>query len=98
MTYNKVSVEDIEVKGKKVLVRCDFNVPLDADGNITDENRIVGALPTIKYLMENGATTYGRKFILCLRKAQPVMEAPFLYLRLLGLSTFVILESPTSDA
>ena len=50
MMYNKVTVEDIEVKGKKVLVRCDFNVPLDAEGNITDENRIVGALPTIKYL------------------------------------------------
>ena len=44
--YNKLTVEDVDVKGKKVLVRCDFNVPLDADGNITDENRIVGALPT----------------------------------------------------
>ena len=51
---NKKTVKDIEVKGKKVLVRCDFNVPMK-DGVITDENRIIGALPTIKYLMEQGA-------------------------------------------
>ena len=54
MTYNKKSVEDIDVAGKKVLVRCDFNVPMK-DGVITDDKRIVGALPTIKYLMEHGA-------------------------------------------
>lgn len=59
MSFNKKTIEDIEVKGKRVLVRCDFNVPLK-DGVITDENRLVGALPTIKYLMENGA-----KVILC---------------------------------
>lgn len=64
--YNKVSVEDLDVKGKKVLVRCDFNVPLDENGNITDENRIVGALPTIKYLMDNGA-----KVILCSHMGKP---------------------------
>lgn len=59
---NKKTIEDIEVKGKKVLVRCDFNVPLDIEdkSKITDDRRIVGALPTIKYLMENGA-----KVILC---------------------------------
>ena len=59
MNFNKKTIEDIDVKGKKVLVRCDFNVPLK-DGVITDENRLNGALPTIKYLMENGA-----KVILC---------------------------------
>jgi phosphoglycerate kinase len=59
MSFNKKTIEDIQVKGKRVLVRCDFNVPLK-DGVITDENRLVGALPTIKYLIENGA-----KVILC---------------------------------
>ena len=59
MNFNKKTVEDINVKGKKVLVRCDFNVPLK-DGVITDENRLNGALPTIKYLVEKGA-----KVILC---------------------------------
>ncbi|MDO4534407.1 MAG: phosphoglycerate kinase [Clostridium perfringens] len=59
MSYNKKTIEDIQVNGKRVLVRCDFNVPLK-DGVITDENRLKGALPTIKYLVENGA-----KVILC---------------------------------
>ena len=59
MSFNKKTIEDIEVKGKKVLVRCDFNVPLK-DGVITDENRLNGALPTIKYLVDKGA-----KVILC---------------------------------
>ncbi|MCI9031614.1 MAG: phosphoglycerate kinase [Clostridia bacterium] len=52
---NKKTVRDVDVKGKKVFVRCDFNVPQDADGNITDDNRIKGALPTIQYLLEHGA-------------------------------------------
>ena len=51
---NKKSVDDINVKGKKVLVRCDFNVPLDAELNITDENRLVAALPTINKLIADG--------------------------------------------
>ena len=50
---NKKSVDDINVAGKKVLVRCDFNVPLK-DGQITDENRLVAALPTIKKLIADG--------------------------------------------
>ena len=54
---NKKSVDDINVKGKKVLVRCDFNVPL-IDGKITDENRLVAALPTIKKLIADGRKAY----------------------------------------
>ncbi|MFI3313774.1 MAG: phosphoglycerate kinase, partial [Eubacteriales bacterium] len=54
MNYNKKSVKDVDVQGKKVLLRCDFNVPLKA-GEITSTKRIVAALPTIQYLLENGA-------------------------------------------
>ena len=56
MNYNKMTVSDADVKGKKVLLRCDFNVPQDkATGEITSDKRIVAALPTIKYLLEQGA-------------------------------------------
>ncbi len=65
MSYNKKTVEDIQVDGKKVLVRCDFNVPLK-DGNITDENRILGALPTINYLINHNA-----KVVLCSHLGKP---------------------------
>ncbi|WP_297519340.1 phosphoglycerate kinase [uncultured Clostridium sp.] len=69
MNFNKKTVEDIQVKGKKVLVRCDFNVPLK-DGVITDANRLVGAMPTIEYLVKNGA-----KVILCSHMGKPKGEA-----------------------
>lgn len=65
----KKTIEDIQVTGKKLLVRCDFNVPLDENKNITDENRIKGALPTIQYLIKNGA-----KIILCSHMGRPKGE------------------------
>ena len=67
-TYNKKNVEDIDVAGKRVLVRCDFNVP-QKDGVITSDKRIVEALPTIKYLMGKGA-----KVILCSHMGKPKGE------------------------
>ena len=65
---NKVTIDDIDVKGKKVLLRCDFNVPLK-DGNITDENRLIAALPTIKKLNGDGA-----RLILCSHLGKPKGE------------------------
>ena len=68
MSFNKKSLEDINVKGKKVLVRCDFNVPI-VEGEITDENRLLGAIPTIEYLVNNDA-----KVILCSHLGKPKGE------------------------
>lgn len=66
---NKKTVKDIDIKGKKVLVRCDFNVPYDENRKITDNRRIVAALPTIKYLIENNC-----KVILCSHLGRPKGE------------------------
>jgi len=66
---NKKTIKDIDLKGKKVFVRCDFNVPLDENGNITDNRRIVGALDTIKYLLDQNC-----KIILCSHLGRPKGE------------------------
>lgn len=66
---NKKTVKDINLKGKKVLVRCDFNVPMDENQNITDNTRIVAAIPTIKYLLENNCA-----IILCSHLGRPKGE------------------------
>ena len=55
MNFNKKTVRDIDVRGKKVLIRCDFNTPIDENGHLTDERRIQGALPTLRYLITSGA-------------------------------------------
>ena len=68
MNYNKKSIEDIEVAGKRVLCRCDFNVPTK-NGVITSDKRIVAALPTIRYLVDKGA-----KVILCSHMGKPKGE------------------------
>ena len=69
MGLNKKSVDDINVKGQRVLVRCDFNVPMDENRNITDNRRIVAALPTIKYLLEQNC-----KVVLCSHLGRPKGE------------------------
>ncbi len=66
---NKKTVRDIDLKGKKVLVRCDFNVPMDENQNITDNTRIVAAIPTIQYLLDNNC-----KIILCSHLGRPKGE------------------------
>ena len=68
MNYNKKTVRDVDVRGKKVLLRCDFNVPQDKEtGEITSDKRIVAAIPTIRYLLEQGAAV-----IACSHLGKPV--------------------------
>lgn len=74
MQYNKKSVEDIDVNGKKVIVRCDFNVPQDENGDITDDKRIVSSLETIRYLLSHGAAV-----ILCSHLGRPKGEVNMKY-------------------
>lgn len=74
MDYNKKSVEDIDVAGKRVIVRCDFNVPQDDTGRITDDKRIVASLQTIKYLLEQNAAV-----ILCSHLGRPKGEFKMKY-------------------
>lgn len=74
MKYNKKSVEDIDVSGKKVIVRCDFNVPQDEDGKITDDKRIVASLETIRYLLGHRAAV-----ILCSHLGRPKGEFKMKY-------------------
>ena len=70
MNYNKKSIKDVDVKGKKLLLRCDFNVPRNKEtGEITSDKRIVASLPTIKYLLENGA-----RVIACSHMGKPKGE------------------------
>lgn len=69
MSFNKKTIKDVEIKNKTVLVRCDFNVPIDENGEITDNRRIISALPTIKFLMDNK-----NKVILCSHLGRPKGE------------------------
>ncbi len=88
MALNKKTVRDIDVRGKRVLVRCDFNVPLEA-GKITDDRRITEALPTIKHLLANGATV-----ILASHLGRPKGVTPDLSLRPIAERLTELLERP----
>ncbi|MDD3375266.1 MAG: phosphoglycerate kinase, partial [Candidatus Omnitrophica bacterium] len=69
---NKMTVKDLDIKGKKVIIRADFNVPLDKNLKITDDRRIQASMPTIKYVLENGAS----KVILMSHLGRPKGEGP----------------------
>ena len=93
MNYNKKSVEDIDVRGKRVLCRCDFNVPTK-DGKITSDKRIVAALPTIEYLVKHGA-----RVILCSHMGKPKGEVkPELSLKVVAERLSELLGQPVKMA
>ena len=93
MNYNKKSVEDIDVAGKRVLCRCDFNVPTK-DGKITSDKRIVAALPTIEYLVKHGA-----RVILCSHMGKPKGEVkPELSLKVVADRLSELLGQPVKMA
>ena len=93
MNYNKKSVEDIDVAGKRVLCRCDFNVPTK-DGKITSDKRIVAALPTIEYLVKHGA-----RVILCSHMGKPKGEVkPELSLKVVAERLSELLGQPVKMA
>ncbi|MGP1441628.1 MAG: phosphoglycerate kinase [Anaerovoracaceae bacterium] len=88
----KKTVRDIEVNGKRVFVRCDFNVPVDESGNITDDRRILGAVPTIEYLIDNGA-----KIILASHMGRPKGKADMKYsLQIVAKRLSEILKKPVT--
>jgi phosphoglycerate kinase len=95
MKYNKKSVRDIDVKNKKILLRCDFNVPLDKeDGSITDDGRIVASLPTIRYLLDNGASV-----VACSHLGRPKGEwDPALSLSVVAVRLSELLGKPVAMA
>lgn len=78
MTFNKKSIEDVSLNGKRVLIRCDFNVPI-VDGKITDENRLIGALDTIRYAVKNGG-----RVILCSHLGKAKGPDPTKSLKIVG--------------
>ena len=93
MNYNKKSVEDIDVAGKRVLCRCDFNVPTK-DGRITSDKRIVAALPTIRYLVKHNA-----RVILCSHMGKPKGEVkPELSLQVVAERLSELLGQPVKMA
>jgi phosphoglycerate kinase len=90
MAFNKQTVRDIDVDGKKILVRCDFNVPIK-DGQITDDRRITEAIPTIDFLLDHGA-----RVILCSHLGRPKGVTPEFSLAPVAKRLAELLEQPVA--